>query len=219
MHLKAVWKAPKFEEPDLSTRDYAEDLVKMMGRLNLCSDEYKARQYDHEVKGLSVVKPFVGKFRDVQGDATVTMIEPLSTEGVILSSALLPRYSDIDTYHMAASEIDLGIRPGHRGRRQTRPARLPRQLLLAGPGSEREDADGEYKLAPAGPRESGAGRLHEGVSGSVHLGQGLDEERQHARRTQDFDSAVAPVQHDCEDGRRVEGGDARCEAAGATSFT
>ena len=66
----------------------------------------------------------------------------------------------------------------------------------------------------AGPRESGAGRLHEGVSGSVHLGQGLDEERQHARRTQDFDSAVAPVQHDCEDGRRVEGGDARCEAAG-----
>lgn len=35
MHLKAVWKAPKFEEPDLSTRDYAEDLVKMMGRLNL----------------------------------------------------------------------------------------------------------------------------------------------------------------------------------------
>ena len=147
MHLKAVWKAPKFEEPDLSTRDYAEDLVKMMGRLNLCSDEYKARQYDHEVKGLSVVKPFVGKFRDVQGDATVTMIEPLSTEGVILSSALLPRYSDIDTYHMAASEIDLGIRRVIAvGGKLYRLACLD-NFCWPDPVRSEKTPDGEYKLA------------------------------------------------------------------------
>lgn len=147
MHLKAVWKAPKFEEPDLSTRDYAEDLVKMMGRLNLCSDEYKARQYDHEVKGLSVVKPFVGKFRDVQGDATVTMIEPLSTEGVILSSALLPRYSDIDTYHMAASEIDLGIRRVIAvGGKLDRLACLD-NFCWPDPVRSEKTPDGEYKLA------------------------------------------------------------------------
>lgn len=110
MALTAKWKAPKFDEPDLSKRDVAADLTKMMGRLNICSDEYKARQYDHEVKGLSVIKPFVGKCRDVASDATVTMIEPLSKEGVILSAAILPRYSDIDTYHMAASCLDLGVR-------------------------------------------------------------------------------------------------------------
>ena len=82
----------------------------MVGRLNICSDEYKARQYDHEVKGLSVIKPMTGKCRDVFSDATVTMIEQLSSEGVILSEGILPRYSDIDTYDMMASIIDLAIR-------------------------------------------------------------------------------------------------------------
>ena len=108
--LKARWALPKFPEPEFAERDLTSDMVSMMGRLNICSDEFKARQYDHEVKGLSVIKPFVGVNRDVVGDATVTMIEPLSTEGVILSCGLLPRYSDIDTYWMMASIIDLAIR-------------------------------------------------------------------------------------------------------------
>ncbi|MGE4565538.1 MAG: AIR synthase-related protein [Victivallaceae bacterium] len=110
LRLSAKWRAPKFPEPVISCRNLASDLVKMAGRLNICSDEFKARQYDHEVKGLSVIKPFVGVNRDVVSDATVTMIEPLSREGVILSSGILPRYSDIDTYHMTASIIDLAIR-------------------------------------------------------------------------------------------------------------
>jgi phosphoribosylformylglycinamidine synthase len=110
MKLKAEWKKPEFPEPDISGCDCFADLETMMGRLNICSDEYKARQYDHEVKGLSVIKPMVGKCRDVFSDATVTMIEQLSTEGVILSEGILPRYSDIDTYHMMASIIDLAIR-------------------------------------------------------------------------------------------------------------
>ena len=147
MSLKAVWKAPKFPEPDLTGRDAGADLLAMMGRLNICSDEYKARQYDHEVKGLSVVKPFVGKCRDVAGDATVTMVEPLSTEGVILSAALLPRYSDIDTYHMAASEIDLGIRRVIAvGGRIDRLACLD-NFCWPDPVQSEKTPDGEYKLA------------------------------------------------------------------------
>ena len=110
LKLKAEWEKPEFTEPDISGRDSFADLETMVGRLNICSDEYKARQYDHEVKGLSVIKPLVGKCRDVIGDATVTMIEQLSSEGVILSEGLLPRYSDIDTYDMMASIIDLSIR-------------------------------------------------------------------------------------------------------------
>ncbi len=110
LKLKAEWKKPEFVEPDISGRDCFADLETMIGRLNICSDEYKARQYDHEVKGLSVIKPLVGKYRDVVSDATVTMIEQLSNEGVILSEGILPRYSDIDTYDMMASIIDLSIR-------------------------------------------------------------------------------------------------------------
>ncbi len=148
MSLKAVWKAPRFQEPDFSGRNLRDDFVAMLGRLNICSDEYKARQYDHEVKGLSVIKPFCGKCRDVQGDATVTMIEPLSGEGVILSSALLPRYSDIDTYHMAASEIDLGIRRiiAVGGRLGGKIACLD-NFCWPDPVQSEKTPDGEYKLA------------------------------------------------------------------------
>ncbi len=110
MKLKAKWTPPEWPEPDISKRNLKKDLTAIAGRLNICSDEYKARQYDHEVKGLSVIKPFVGKCRDVVSDATVTMSEQLGKEGIILSSGILPRYSDIDTYHMMGSVIDLSIR-------------------------------------------------------------------------------------------------------------
>ena len=147
MHLNATWKTPEFAEPALDKQDLAADTVKMMGQLNICSDEYKARQYDHEVKGLSVLKPFGGKNRDVAADATVTMVEPLSKEGIILASAILPRYSDIDTYDMAASCIDLAVR---------RVIAVGGNLkMIAGldnfcwpdPVQSEKTPDGEYKLA------------------------------------------------------------------------
>ncbi len=147
LHLNAVWKRPSFPEPSLAGRNLGQDLTAMAGRLNLCSDEYKARQYDHEVKGLSVIKPLVGKERDVFGDATVTLAEPLGREGVVLSAGILPRYSDIDTYWMMASVIDLAVR---------RIIAVGGKLgLLAGldnfcwpdPVQSPKTPDGEYKLA------------------------------------------------------------------------
>lgn len=147
LHLKAVWKRPEFPEPEFKSRDTAADLKKMIGRLNICSDEYKARQYDHEVKGLSVIKPFVGKCRDVVSDATVTMIEPLSKEGIILTSGILPRYSDIDTYDMAASILDLAIRRVIAvGGKLGHIAGLD-NFCWPDPVQSEKTPDGEYKLA------------------------------------------------------------------------
>ena len=110
MTIPGKWVPPTFEEPKFDQRNVAEDMTAMIARLNICSNEYKARQYDHEVKGLSCIKPFVGTERDILSDATVSMIEPLSDEGVILSMAVMPKYSEIDTYHMTASVIDQSIR-------------------------------------------------------------------------------------------------------------
>ncbi len=147
MHLTARWQAPKFPEPETAGCDCAAALLDLMGSLNICSDEYKARQYDHEVKGLSVVKPFVGKYRDVASDATVTMIEPLAREGVILTSAILPRYSDIDTYHMTAGCIDLAIRRVIAvGGRLGKIAGLD-NFCWPDPVQSPKTPDGEYKLA------------------------------------------------------------------------
>jgi len=110
LEIPAVWSAPTFEEPTLEEKDLGGEISNMAARLNICSNEYKARQYDHEVKGLSVIKPFGGVNMDVVNDASVSMIEPLSTEGVVITSGIAPRYSDIDTYHMTASVIDMSIR-------------------------------------------------------------------------------------------------------------
>jgi phosphoribosylformylglycinamidine synthase len=82
----------------------------MLSRLNICSKENKLRQYDHEVKGLSVIKPLVGKDSDVPSDATITFIEYGKSEGLILAEGKNPHYSDIDTYHMAASAVDEAVR-------------------------------------------------------------------------------------------------------------
>jgi phosphoribosylformylglycinamidine synthase len=111
MHLRAVWTPPQHPEPDLAAAPAPQQALEgLLADLNLCSIEKKCRQYDHEVKGLSVVKPFVGVHNDVPSDATVLMVDYESTEGVVLTEAINPQYSDVDTYHMVASIIDLALR-------------------------------------------------------------------------------------------------------------
>ena len=147
LKLHAKWKVPKFPEPDLTGRDAEKDLLALLAKLNICSCEYKARQYDHEVKGLSVVKPFFGKARDVQGDASVFMVEPLGKEGAVLSYGILPRYSDIDCYHMMASVIDLAIRRAVAvGARVDMISGLD-NFCWPDPVQSEKTPDGEYKMA------------------------------------------------------------------------
>ncbi|MBI3485679.1 phosphoribosylformylglycinamidine synthase [Candidatus Daviesbacteria bacterium] len=86
-----------------------EALLKMLSRLNITSFEFISQQYDHEVQGESVLKPLQGKGR-VNGEATISRVVLDSDQGVVLSQGLYPSYSEIDSYHMAASSIDSAIR-------------------------------------------------------------------------------------------------------------
>ncbi len=111
LHLEARWEPPQHPKPDFPCpADLSESLLKMLGRLNICSKEWVIRQYDHEVQAMSVVKPLVGEQNDGPSDAAV--LRPLldAMEGVIVANGICPRYSDIDTYHMAANAIDEAIR-------------------------------------------------------------------------------------------------------------
>ncbi len=111
MKLVARWKKSDGKEPTIKEpKDIGKTLEKMLSRFNICSKEVKMRQYDHEVRGLSVVKPFVGKDSDVPSDATVLKLEHGSDEGIAFAEGKNPFYSDIDTYHMAASVIDESVR-------------------------------------------------------------------------------------------------------------
>ncbi|WP_256868349.1 AIR synthase-related protein [Candidatus Entotheonella palauensis] len=111
LHLEAHWQPPQHPEPAFPCpEDLTDSLLKMLGRLNICSKEWVIRQYDHEVQAMSVVKPLVGEQNDGPSDAAV--LRPLldGMEGVIVANGICPRYSDIDTYHMAANAIDEAIR-------------------------------------------------------------------------------------------------------------
>ena len=83
MDLEARWTPPDIPAPDADAgrtteRGPARDC---WARLNVCSSEYKSRMYDGEVKGLSVLKPFVGIHSDVPSDATVLLVGPRFRRG------------------------------------------------------------------------------------------------------------------------------------------
>ena len=111
MILEARWQPPQISSPKLPRKGSRN--LKLMGilrSLNVCSKEFKSRQYDGEVKGLSVVKPFVGVNSDVPSDATIMRVEHGCHEGIILAEGINPFYSDLDTYAMMASVIDEAVR-------------------------------------------------------------------------------------------------------------
>ena len=111
MDLEAEWKLQSHPEPDFKdSSDLTADLKAVLGRLNVCSKESFVRQYDHEVQGGSVLKPFLGVENDGPGDASIAKPVLGSDRGVVIACGICPKYSDIDTYHMMACAIDEAVR-------------------------------------------------------------------------------------------------------------
>jgi phosphoribosylformylglycinamidine synthase II len=90
-------------------KNLSKTILEFVASANIGSTEFISSQYDHEVQGVSVTKPLQGKGR-VSATATVSRPSTDTVKGIVLSQGLCPRYSDIDTYHMAASAIDQAIR-------------------------------------------------------------------------------------------------------------
>jgi phosphoribosylformylglycinamidine synthase subunit PurSL len=148
MELRARWEQKKHPEPQFpDPKDLTSTLKQVLSRYNVCSKESVVRQYDHEVQAGSAVKPMVGAFNDGPGDASV--LRPIldSWEGVVVSSGICPRYSDIDTYHMMACAIDEGIRNNLAvGGNLKQMAGLD-NFCWCDPIQSEKTPDGEYKLA------------------------------------------------------------------------
>lgn len=108
--LKTTFTRGGESEPNLpEPSDYAQTLMDMLGRPNICSKEFIATQYDHNVQGSAVLGPLQGKGR-VYAEASVSRPVFASPKGVVLSQGLFPRYSDIDTRAMAAAGLDMAVR-------------------------------------------------------------------------------------------------------------
>ncbi|MFZ5586223.1 MAG: AIR synthase-related protein [Thermodesulfobacteriota bacterium] len=85
-------------------------LLDLLDSPNLCSRAWINRQYDHEVQGASVIKPFVGRGRDIPAEAAVILPVIEGRAGLAMAQVLLTEYGDIDTYHMVTASVEEGLR-------------------------------------------------------------------------------------------------------------
>ncbi len=107
---KSVYEKKTHDEINFDCpKNLNDSILKMLERNNLTSYEYISMQYDHEVQASSCIKPLQGKGR-VNGVASVSTPILGSHRAIVASQGINPRYSDINTYHMAASAIDTAIR-------------------------------------------------------------------------------------------------------------
>ncbi|HSA83557.1 MAG TPA: HAD-IA family hydrolase [Patescibacteria group bacterium] len=108
--LKTTYKPTKNAEPKLVAKtNYAKDVISLLESLNITSFSFITQQYDHVVQAGLVLSPLQGRGR-INAETSVFRPVLSSQKGVIMSQGLYPKYSDIDTYHMAAASLDTAIR-------------------------------------------------------------------------------------------------------------
>jgi phosphoribosylformylglycinamidine synthase len=91
-------------------RGQARMVLELCGAPDNASKEWIVRQYDHEVQGLSVLKPLVGVRMDGPGDAAVLQPLPGSRKGIAIACGANPRYGLLDAGAMAEAVIDEALR-------------------------------------------------------------------------------------------------------------
>ena len=91
--------------PALPTDD--EVLLTLLSDLNVASKEWAIRQYDHEVRASTVLKPMVGKMNKTgPGDATVLMPVPGRWKGLAAACGCNPWFTELDPYKGGMACID-----------------------------------------------------------------------------------------------------------------
>jgi phosphoribosylformylglycinamidine synthase II len=119
LQLKAEWKGRPVPIPAIAKsfeQEAPKALMDLMGRPNIASKEWLIRQYDHEVQGMSVVKPLHTFGSGTPGassgpnDAAVIKPKPSSDAGMVVGCGINPKLSDLDPYLMAQSVVDEAVR-------------------------------------------------------------------------------------------------------------
>ncbi len=120
LELEAVWKGrpalPQIQ-PSVSFESEApKALLELLSRPNIASKEWLIRQYDHEVQGMSVIKPLhtvaLGTQLAYSGPNDGSVLKPKvsSTAGLAIGCGINPKLSDYDPFLMAQSAVDEAVR-------------------------------------------------------------------------------------------------------------
>jgi phosphoribosylformylglycinamidine synthase subunit PurSL len=119
MRLKAEWTTPQWKEkvpeelspsPAVLETTVKDLLLRLLREPNISSKEPLIRQYDHEVQGRTLEKPFTGIKKDAPTDGGVIKPKYNSLRGITVTHGICPWYSPLDTYHMAACAVDEAYR-------------------------------------------------------------------------------------------------------------
>lgn len=109
--LDAVWSgAAPAATASAADLDQRAMLLKLLAHPSIASKERIVRTYDHEVGGMTVLKPLVGAQSEGPGDAAV--LRPLADgyAGLALGCGINPKYGEIDPYWMALACVDEALR-------------------------------------------------------------------------------------------------------------
>ncbi|MFQ5503965.1 MAG: phosphoribosylformylglycinamidine synthase subunit PurL [Planctomycetota bacterium] len=108
---EALYRAAQLEEPELpEPSDLGSVLLGALSDHGVASKEWILRQYDHEVQGGSLAKPFSGPRQRGPGDAAVCVPKASLPIGFAVGTGLNPRYSWIDPAAMAEAALDEALR-------------------------------------------------------------------------------------------------------------
>lgn len=111
MRLPARWHKPQIEVSALADRgDWTGVLLEILAEPNVASKEALVRQYDHEVKAISIEKPCTGVNRDAPSDGAVLKPRYDSYRGLTITHGIAPRLSDHDARAMALAAVDEAFR-------------------------------------------------------------------------------------------------------------
>ena len=88
-------------------QDYRSTIHKLLASPNIASKEYVIRQYDHEVRASTVLKPLQGVIgKAAHGDASVIRPRIDSWRALAISVASTPQFTAIDPYRGGATAVD-----------------------------------------------------------------------------------------------------------------
>ncbi|MCX7905619.1 MAG: phosphoribosylformylglycinamidine synthase subunit PurL [Elusimicrobiales bacterium] len=156
---KAIWIEPKMKNKisKISVMDYYDRFEKIISDLNVTSRRWIIQQYDHEVIGQTVLKPFCGVNEYAPSDATVIWTGQVCEDfslfnGFAVACGMKPNMSDISPYEMAKYSFDEAIRNlVCVGADISRGAALD-NFCAANPNNEK--VMGEFSLAAIGARDA-----------------------------------------------------------------
>ncbi len=156
MRLSARWVSPAargYAEPARAAASPAADhelreiLCVVLADPNVASKEALVRQYDHEVQGGSVIKPYLGVETDGPGDGAVLRVEYNARRGLSVTHGICPWYGDYDTQRMAAAAVDEAYRAHIALGGDPDRAYALDNFCWPDPVQSESTPDGEYKLA------------------------------------------------------------------------